>query len=154
MTVTFTEAEFTRGGPQTSNRLPRHQTFLAEKLARPQGEGYEFGAYRIHRALHAKNPGTRARMALEHGEHLIAALFEGETVGFCRQDFMWVHTDHRGNGLGPEMATELLVAKGCESWDKADWIRWLDTPSFTPDGFRNRPKTFRKLVERGILQEP
>lgn len=156
MTVRFTLAEFGRrpafrGG---DGELSSYEVTLARLRAVTIDEGYEFGRYRIHRARHARNPGTQQRMCLEHGEALtIARSGKYGTIGLVRRDLMWVHEAHRGNGLGPELCAEMLQMMGCESWSKTQWIEWLDTPQLTEAGFRNRAKVFRKLVERGIIEE-
>lgn len=156
MTVKFALSEFNRRPPWQAGdgELHAYEVTLARLRAQPQGEGYDFGGYRIHRARHAKNPGTHMLMCHRHGEALAIARHPKDgTVGFVRRDLMWVHEAHRGNGLGAELCAEMLCMMGCESWSKGQWIQWLDTPQFTEAGFQNRKHVFRRLVERGVIEE-
>jgi GNAT superfamily N-acetyltransferase len=155
MTISLSRAVFVRNKRRyQGSTLDGRETALVAGLAKPYGEGFAVGAYRIHCARHAGNPGTHRLSTMAHGEELIVAVREGGVVGFVRRDLLWVHPDHRGNGLGPEMAAEMLVQMGCEAWTTEQWQNWLDTPAFTTDGARNRGRMYDVLVRRGVVEDP
>jgi GNAT superfamily N-acetyltransferase len=154
MPVTLPRSAFLLNAPGAGSReLFLGQTLLIASLARPYGEGFNAPApgYRIHRAHHASNSGTRALLELKHGSHLVVAVREGEVVGFARRDLLWVHPDHRGQRLGPEITAELYVFMGCEQWSHEQWAAQLGSPQLTLRGHHNRSGTYDVLVRRGII---
>jgi hypothetical protein len=157
MPIALSKALFLSNTPRAgAGELFSTETFVVAAYARPYGEGFDAPAadYRIHRAHHAGNPGRRRLLEMKHGEHFVVAVYDKHVVGFVRRDLLWVHPDHRGNRLGPEMAAELLVAMGCEKWTYEQWSNWLSTPQFTVAGHRNRHGVYDVLVRRGIITEP
>jgi hypothetical protein len=156
MAIKIPRSLFTQNAPRAGRSvLSESTTMLVAGCAVPLGVGSEHNGYRIHTALHARNPGTRVLLEIDHGKHLVVAVHHAEgVIGFVRRDLLWVDPDHRGRGLGPEMAAQLVISMGCQEWDLDEWRDWLNTPQFTVDGYRNRCKIYDILVRRGVIEEP
>lgn len=77
----------------------------------PAGEGRIFGDYRICKGLYSQHPLAHQRDLKKFGL-LFVVVFEGRIVAFIRRELAWVHPDHRGKGLGPEMGADLVQAAG------------------------------------------
>ena len=153
--VQFTEAEFTGPPGRLSGDVSVDEAERALQLCQPTSEGFAFGDYRIcHGKFQGGNPSTTQLLAWERdGLEVAVGLYQGVVIGLSCRNLLWVDEPHRGKGLGPQIAAELLVMLGGKTWDKAQWLKWLRTPNFTTSGLENRRRMFHVLVQREIIAE-
>lgn len=104
-----------------------------------------FKDYILHEAIHDENM-LRNAMAKANHPHLVIAVLGEQKVGLVRAGMSYLLPEHRGRGLGPEMMVQLF----CLSTPDA-WKRFAAQSHFTRFGLPMMRKTYRLLLERGLL---
>ncbi len=134
------------GTPRVSGALPGDSARVELIGACPILKLWEHEGYSIHEALYSRLEGTHKMMRWTHGPNLIIAVSPGgSNVGIARRDLVWVQPRHRGHGLGPQIVAALFMSMGAESWQRPTQL--------TEEGFANRKRAYRVLVERGAIEE-
>jgi hypothetical protein len=77
----------------------------------PTDGGRMFGDYRICKGLYSQHPLAHERDLKKFGP-LFVVVFEGKIIAFIRRELAWVHSEHRGKGIGPEMGADIVQASG------------------------------------------
>lgn len=128
-----------------AERVPDHAAPFVEIGERhPLRDGYSIATGRVANA-------RPRRAALRERAGLVLFCPRGELAGTIRYGSAYVHPDHRGRGLGPEMMAELYVTYEELLQHKARG--WHGRP-YTPAGAHSMRKAYRLLVERGVIKSP
>lgn len=107
------------------------------------------GGYRVATGRVAN---ARPRMAaLRERAGLVLFCPQGELVGTIRYGSAYLHPDHRGRGLGPEMMAQLYVTYEELLRHKASG--WHARP-YTLAGAGSMRAAYRLLVMRGAIKSP
>jgi hypothetical protein len=131
-----------RAGPPIANaalagRLSQGDTLLSER-----------GDYSFYDARYSVHPRRHEKRLAQFGAGVVV-LYRDTLVAAAHKHFVWVHSEHRGQKLAREMAITWFLWMGQEVW-----LQDHKDARYTQDGLDLRLDIYKKMVERGIFEEP